>query len=210
MPQATSRKARGAIAFKAHTGWALGVVVVEADGEIEIAAKQRVTMLDTFETAAVYHIAHERGLSAADARPIIDTALRSSIAAAKKAIAAITASAADRCSLQSAAILTGSGKPLPSLDAIIRSHPLVHTAEGQLYRDAVARACEALGLRVVLLPAKDLQKRARSALPLSQSGMSAQLEVAGKASGRPWGTEQRECALAAWIALATKATAAPA
>src|SRR4029077_2851592 len=126
------------------------------------------------------------------------------------AIAALAASTADRCSLDSAAILIGSGRPLPPLDVILRSHPLVPTAEGELYRDAVARACESLGLRVVRLPAKELEKRARSALSTSESRMRAQLDAAGKASGRPWGAEQRECALAAWIALATNVSVAPA
>jgi hypothetical protein len=210
VPPAPSRKSRGAIAFKAHTGWAWGVVVAETDGGIEIAAKRRVTMLDTFETAAVYHVGHERGLSADEARPIIDTAVRASLAAAKAAIAELAASAGQRCSLDSAAILTGSGKPLPSLDAILRSHPLVHAAEGELYRDVLARACEASGLRVVRLPAKELQKRARSALSTSDSRMRAQLDAAGKASGRPWGAEHRECALAAWVALATNISGVPA
>lgn len=205
-----SRKPRGAIAFKAHTGWAYGVVLAETDSGIEIAAKQRVDMLRTFETAAVYHIGHERGLSVEEAQPIIDTAARASLAAAKTAIAALAASTADRCSLQSAAILIGSGRPLPPLEVILRSHPLVHTAEGELYRDAVARACEALGLRVIRLPAKELEKLARTALSRSESRMRAQLDAAGKASGRPWGAEQRECALAAWIALATRVSAAPA
>ncbi len=206
----SSRKPRGAIAFKAHTGWAYAVVLAETDGGIQIAAKRRVDMLHTFETAAVYHVGHERGLSVEEAQPIIDTAARASLAAAKTAIAALAESTADRCSLQSAAILIGSGKPLPPLEVILRSHPLVHTAEGELYRDVVARACEALGIPVVRLPAKELDKRAKTALSISESRMRAQLDAAGKASGRPWGAEQRECALAAWIALASKVTAAPA
>jgi hypothetical protein len=203
------RKPRGAIAFKAHIGWAYAVVLVEADGGIQIAAKRRVDMLHTFETAAVYHIGHERGLSVEEAQPIIETAARASLAAAKTAIAALAASTADGCSLQSAAILTGSGKPLPPLEVILRSHPLVHTAEGELYRTAVARACEALGMPVVRLPAKELEKRAKTALSTSESRMRAQLDAAGKASGKPWGAEQRECALAAWIALATNVSAPP-
>jgi hypothetical protein len=196
-------KPRGAVAFKAHIGWAYAVVVCETDGAIQIAAKQRVDMLHTFETAAVYHIGYERGLPVDEAQPIIDNASRAAFAAAKTAIAALKASTAERCSVDRAAILIGSGKPLPPLEVILRSHPLVHTAEGELYRHAVARACESLGLRVVRLPARELEKKAQDLLATSEGGLRAQLDAAGKASGRPWGIEQRECALAAWIALLT-------
>jgi len=67
-----SRKRRATLAFKAHIGWAYGVLVAEADGSVEIVAKQRVTMRETFEAAAVYHVGHERGLSAKEVQPTID------------------------------------------------------------------------------------------------------------------------------------------
>src|SRR5262249_45869106 len=139
MPQ-RSRKPRAAIGFKAHTGWASAIVVAEAGSGIEGLAKDRGGMIDGFEAAAVYHRGHERGLSAEEARPIIESALRDSVARAKESIAAMAASTADRFSLDRAAVLAGAGRPLPALDAILRSHPLVHAAEGELYRDALARA----------------------------------------------------------------------
>ena len=197
-----SRKRRAALAFKAHIGWAYGVLVAEADGGVEILAKQRVTMRETFEAAAVYHVGHERGLSAKEVQPTIDAVLLASVARAKEAIGALAASAGERCSLDVAAVLAGSGRPLPALDVILRSHPLVHAAEGEMYRLALVRACEAVGLRVVRLPAKSLPARAQEVLGLTQSAARARLDSAGAASGRPWAAEQRECALAAWVALA--------
>jgi hypothetical protein len=87
------------------------------------------------------------------------------------------------------------------LEAILRSHPLIHAAEGELYREAVARASEELGMRVLRIPARDLQTRAAKALGMDANALRARLAALGKASGRPWGAEQRECALAAWMAL---------
>jgi hypothetical protein len=164
-------------------------------------------MREGFHAAAVYHRGHEGGLSAQQAQPIIDEAMRASIAAAQAAIGALAAS--DAFSLDLAAILAGSSRPLPGLDAILRSHPLVHTAEGEMYRTAIARACEAVGLRVVRVPAKDLQARAPAALGLADGAVRERLESAGKASGKPWTAEQRECALAAWMALAATPSATP-
>src|SRR5437762_4918704 len=57
--------------------------------------------------------------------------------------------------------------------------------------------------RRVRLPAKSLPARAQEVLGLTQSAVRARLDSAGAASGRPWATEQRECALAAWVALAS-------
>lgn len=174
------------------------VIVPRKDG-LEIRAKQRLVMREGFHAAAVYHRGHEARLSAAEAQPIIDEAMSASVAAARAAVAALLA--ADDCALELAAILAGSSRPLPGLEAILRSHPLVHTAEGEMYRSALSRACEALGLRVVRVPAKGLQERAAAALGLSKAELSDRLESAGKASGKPWTAELRECALAGWMAL---------
>src|SRR2546422_9518499 len=77
----------------------------------------RVTMLETFETAAVYHQGHERGLSAEQARPLIDSALRESAARAKAAIASLAASVAGRFRLARAPPPPRSGRAPPPLGA---------------------------------------------------------------------------------------------
>jgi hypothetical protein len=51
------------------------------------------------------------------------------------------------------------------------------------------RACQSLGLRVVHMPAKQLPK------------LPERLAQARAALGKPWAAEQRECALAGWVAL---------
>ena len=195
-----ARGPRAGIGFKSHTGWALGVVVVEDDDGIHVVAKQRVTMQETFATAAVFHVSQERGLSAAEARPFIESTLRESVKRAKASIASISKSIGGR-SIQRAAILAGNARPLPPLDSILRSHPLIHTAEGELYRDAVANACDALGLPAVRIPAKDLDSRAAKAFSLPAATLRARLDLAGKSSGKPWTAEHRDCALAAWLIL---------
>jgi len=195
------RTHRAAIGFKAHTVWASAVLVAEASGGVEIVAKGRIAMIDGFDAAAVYHRGHEGGLSAVKARPIIDATFHQAVARAKTEIAAL-ASGADPYALGFAAILAGGAKPLPDLDLILRSHPLVHAAEGEMYQDALARACEAIGLRVVRVPAKDVARRASVAARIEEKALLAELARAGAASGKPWAAEQRECALAAWAALA--------
>ena len=57
-----------------------------------------------------------------------------------------------------AAVLLGSGKPLPELGKILAAHPLIHTAEGVFFREVLKSACDACGLAVVGI------ERARGAL----------------------------------------------
>jgi hypothetical protein len=49
--------------------------------------------------------------------------------------------------LMGAAVLLGSGKPLPELARILAAHPLIHTAEGVFFRDALKSACEVCSLK---------------------------------------------------------------
>ena len=187
-----------AIGLKTHIGRAFAVVLVESGGEVEVVAKGPIVMRDTFETGAVYHVSQERGLSPPQARALIESTLQASVTNAKAAIASL---AAGLPALHRAAVLAGSGKPLPPLEVILRSHPLIHAAEGEMYRDAVARACEALSLRVLRIPAKEMEARAVEALGMNAAAVRGKLAGLGKAAGRPWRSEQRECALAAWLAL---------
>jgi hypothetical protein len=86
------------------------------------------------------------------------------------------------------------------LERILDSHAPIHAAEGELFRNALATACEANGLRVVTVPAKALYGRAAAALGLDGSALERRLAEIGKAAGRPWSQDQKESTLAAWIA----------
>jgi hypothetical protein len=50
------------------------------------------------------------------------------------------------------AVLLGAGRPLPGLGKILTAHPLIHTAEGEFFRNAVRKACEGLRISVVGIP----------------------------------------------------------
>jgi len=88
------------------------------------------------------------------------------------------------------------GTPMPSwsVEQILSVHFRMHKAEGELFRDALTRAAEACGLRFVGIPEKSLEKRSDSRLRERIAGL-------GKAVGPPWGKDQKEAALAAWVAL---------
>lgn len=82
-------------------------------------------------------------------------------------------------------------RQVPSLDVVLRSHPLLHMAEGQLSREVIAEAAAQLGLRVHYLDPKGRHDPA-----------AVERTVAlGRAAGPPWRKEHRMAALAALGAL---------
>jgi hypothetical protein len=186
--------------FKAHTGWAAVVVLAGSASAPEVVLKRRVQMAADFGEAAAYHASQE--LSVAKAEALIGSAEakfeRSAHAAIGELIEELRLS--DREAFASA-IVGGQGKPLPSLESILRSHALVHAAEGELFRRVIAQACAAHRLQTLFVPAKELSSRAAKALGLSATQLALRLAQLGKTSGRPWAQDQKESALAAWTCL---------
>jgi len=88
------------------------------------------------------------------------------------------------------------------LATILKAHPLVHAAEGELYRRVFSEASAALGTRPSRVAEDELAMRAASELGLAPARLATRLAALGKASGRPWTVEHKQATLAAWLALA--------
>src|SRR6267378_2371841 len=96
----------------------------------------------------------------------------------------------------------GRGKALPPLASILKSHALVHAAEGDLYRRVLLRASEACRIPALPIPEREIEARAAGAVGIRPARFAARLAALGKASGKPWTRDQKESAMVAWIALA--------
>jgi len=199
---------RVVIGFSCHTGWAAAVAIAGPGDAPRVAAKGRVTMATTFATGAVFHAG--QGLPLAEAESFIRESEARFTGAARSAIEAFVDSLRDGGLVPVASVVVagGAARPLPALEAILRSHPLVHSAEGDLYRRVIARASEACALPVTLVPARDLASRVAAAARLSEERVLSILAEAGKASGRPWAKDQKDAALAAWLGLVADPIAA--
>jgi hypothetical protein len=189
-------KGRAALGFSVHTGWAAVVAVGGARDAPEILAKARIDVATTFDEGAVFHKGQELSLAAAAAL-VRDGELRFT-ATARTELAALVA----RLGVQvaGACIVAAAPKPLPPLDAILKSHALVHAAEGELYRRVFAEACTALAAGPARVPGDALSRAVADAARLAPARVAAHLAAMGKASGRPWAADQKRAALAAWLA----------
>ena len=140
----------------------------------------------------VYHAARKLSLKAAE-RFIAEAAEESR----KKALATLKSTIADLESREYEVACAGiiiANRPLDAaLDKILANHTLIHTAEGELYRGAIKRACESLKIPVVEIRSAELQARA----PLTVEKLSR----IGKTAGPPWSRDQKDSLLAALLAL---------
>jgi hypothetical protein len=98
-------------------------------------------------------------------------------------------------------LVLASGRPLPSLEKILTAHPLLHAAEGELFRDALRAASRECGLPLTTVKEHDLHTRVVSEFRRQGCDFDQLVTGMGKAIGPPWGLDQKNAALVAWLAL---------
>jgi hypothetical protein len=99
------------------------------------------------------------------------------------------------------AVLVGAGRRLPGLGKILGSHPLIHTAEGEFFRDAVMKACAGLGIPVTAIPESEVGERVKTAFGKTAGGVEHRISSMGKSIGPPWTKDHKTAALGAVVVL---------
>jgi hypothetical protein len=147
-----------------------------------------------------YHAARTMDL------PKADEFIKSVIAAIDRSAMAAVCALADALNgtgqqIGCCGIVLASGRALPSLEATLRSHAMVHTAEGELYRAAIARAAKNLNWRRVRVPERELYKIAAKQLCIPEPKLKNRITEMGRALGSPWSADEKCATLVAWLAL---------
>jgi hypothetical protein len=193
-----------ALGFRAHSGWAALVVVAGDRKSIAVVDRRRITLADEDKlpgSLQPYHAADGKKLP--EAARIIE---RYETSARRFAVREHEAVAEDLArkgyAPVAAAILLASGRPLPGLESILASHALIHTADGEHFRAAVAHACERGGIPLTRVPERELPQRAEKALKRPAAELQATVAALGRSLGPPWTQDQKLAALAGWVALA--------
>src|SRR6266851_4435711 len=78
-----------------------------------------------------------------------------------------------------------------------------HTADGELFREALLRASARCGLRDFRIREKELLDRAENVLRLKSAALMRRVTGLGRPFGAPWSQDEKFATLAAWLALAT-------
>ena len=196
---------RAALGFCVHSGWAVLVVLADPVETPTILDRRRIEIADA-EIAGCkqpYHAAQQ--LELREAEKLVAACAEASARLAKVAVqATIDETMRHGISVMTSGILRGSGRSLPALENILSSHPLLHTAEGELFRNAIAEACRNSGLSLTNVKQKEVLGQSSSMLGISEQGIQQHLVRLGKTVGSPWRQDEKFATLAAWLALAAE------
>jgi len=192
-----------AFGVKAHSGWAALVALTERGTQLDVVERRRLELVDPANavwSAQPYHAAE--GLPAADAEALVTRAVAEAHARAEQALASTLAGQRARGDeVVACAVLCGNGMPGWSVGEILSVHMRMHKAEGELFREALAVGAARAGLTCIGVRAKDAEAMAGEVLALAADEQHRRLTAAGRRAGAPWTRDQKEAALAAWIAL---------
>ena len=193
-----------ALGFRVHSGWAAAVVLCGPMDAPVVADRRKIQLVKIFTYAyrQPYHTAgkmprHDaikfiRGVQS-DAKRLALSSLRSLQADLEEGDLKIVRSV----------LLLSSSRALPGLEQILASHALIHTADGELFRDSLRSACAACNLPLEGIREKELFTAAFSkALCVQPAALKRRIAALGKAVGPPWGQDEKFAALGAWITLA--------
>lgn len=186
-----ARGMRTALGFRAHSGWAAMVAVAGSIDAPRVLERRRIVIADPdlLGSKQPYHAAAELPFSQAAA--LVQQAIESSRALALEALSAAVNTLRSRShEVATVAVLLGSGKPLPSLEKILASHPLLHTAEGEMFRDVLLWAAKESSI-----PFSGIREKSLDPVSLKH------INSLGKLIGPPWTLDQKYSAVAAWMAL---------
>jgi hypothetical protein len=192
-----------ALGFRAHSGWTALVAIALDEGSPLVLLRERPHLVQafTYEYRQPYHTAQKR--SSAEALDFVSRVRSEARILAWNAISSVQSSLGHQgYELKRCGLLLASGKPLPDLPQILASHALIHTADGELFREAVLHASERCGLEIFTAKESDLFERASRALRLKVDELGHRLVDLGASVGSPWAQDEKLAALVAWLSLA--------
>jgi hypothetical protein len=193
---------QAALGFRAHSGWAAVVAVRVDEGAPVVLARQRIHLVETFtyEFRQPYHTAKK--MPPGEGREFISQMRTEAGRLAYRAIRELESRTQEQgVKLTRCGLLLASGRPLPELDKILASHALIHTADGELFRDALLHASGRCGLRDFRVKERELLDRACRAFRLKPAEIMRRVTELGRSLGSPWSQDEKFATVAAWLAL---------
>src|SRR5438270_8635926 len=192
-----------AIGISVHSGWGAVVTVAGKPGAEEVLDRRRPVIIDSKMAGAAqpYHYVQAREIRVAEEH--LNRCAAESRRLAVEALTRVASELGDRgFVLVASALLLSSARPLPDLEKILVSHPLIHTAEGEFFRQAFRSAFEHLKIPLTRIPARDLGDYALKAFGKAAPEIQKRIDGMGRTLGAPWTKDEKTAALASAIVLA--------
>jgi|SRR5271157_512744 len=189
------------VGFRVHSGWSAVVAVCVEKGAPVVLHRERLQLVETFtyRFRQPYHTGERMGLP--EAREFISGVREKGRELACRAIHGLQADLEGRgYTLSRGALLLASGRPLPELEKILASHALIHTADGELFRECLLQASELCGIEIISIRERELLEQAAKALRAPRPRLLRRITELGRPFGSPWTQDEKFATLAAWLA----------
>jgi hypothetical protein len=198
----TAAKGRAALGFRVHSGWAAMVVVAGPPRSPAVIDRCRIELIKSGIPRQPYHAAEGMELKAAE--KLISRCTDTARLLAREAVGAAMRDLRNRgYEVVGSGLLLASGRPLPGLAATLASHALIHTAEGELFRDALLHASQHYRLPVACVKEREIFAQGAAQLGVRMENLPARLNDLGRSLGPPWRQDEKLAALVAWLAVAS-------
>jgi hypothetical protein len=198
---------RAAVGFRVHSGWAAMIAVSLAKNVPELLVRRRVHLVKTFsyEYRQPYHTAAKSALD--EGRAFVSYVKSEARALALRALREVKIELEKHdYSLERCGLLLASSMPLPALPKILASHALIHTADGELFREALFRASTRCGLEPLAIKERDLLDSAARALRRRPADLAQHISGLGRSLGPPWSKDEKLASLVAWLAASSRSS----
>ena len=197
-------RVRCVLGFAPHSGWAAVVVVAGTATAPRVLLRERIELVDAVHAGARQPYHTLEAMPQGEARARLAQFEQAADALAVNAVGSLASRAREAGAEPIAAgILDSAGRRGATLEAILASHALIHTADGDHFRQALERGCEGLGMPVTRWPRRGLEERAAASLKRTPGSLARALGALGLGLGAPWGADQKSAALIAWLLLPT-------
>lgn len=196
-------KTIAALGCAPHSGWAAVIGVCEVDGHLRVLVRERIALADPNDPEAKqpYHAVERLPIAEAAARltAFETTAELMARQAIQRIVDQFSEGGHRGIGL---GMLESAGRKGSALAGILASHALIHTADGDHFRNAIAAAAARCGVPVFRVRAKELDAEAAKGIGKPVETLHLRLKAIGRDLGPPWGADQKAAALLAWLVLA--------
>ena len=184
-----------ALGLKIKTGFAIAILL-EGEGDTLRATRREVVALSTSEVPDSQQPYH----------PALDLPATSGAAVTRRATAAVRKTARREMAalLKSLPTLRRAGLVVGSVidpSQIANPHIRAHALEGKLFRQVVAAELSRHGVAHVVLIERDAYTQAAREMHVDAGELREKIDTLGKGHIRPWRSEEKLAALAAWCQL---------
>lgn len=195
--------ALAALGFAPHSGWAAMIGIAGGDARLRLLVRERLEMADPHEPGSKQPYHAVEGLPIGEAQRRLAAYAATSERMAHESIRRVVDELAEGAHrVIGVGILESAGRKGSSLAATLASHALIHTADGDHFRTAVAAGATRCRLATLRVGARDLEAEAAAVIGRTPDMLHRTLKELGREVGPPWGADQKAAALLAWLVLA--------